>query len=63
MLEKGQKVVVRFQSTGVTVHGTITRKLSNGVYLCRISKNAQENPGQVFRIIEKNLNEMVVLEE
>lgn len=63
MLGNGQKVVVRFQKTGVTVHGTIIKQLSDNMYLCRIPKDAPENPGQVVRVVEDNFNEMVVLEE
>ena len=60
MLAVGQKVKVRFHVTGVTVSGIIVKALPNGVYVCRISKNAKVNPGQEFRVVE-NLNEMVVL--
>ena len=61
MLKIGQKVTVRFQATGKTVTGTIVKALPDGVYVCRISKNAKVDPGQEFRVVE-NLNEMVVVQ-
>jgi len=62
MLKIGQEVKVCFRVTGETVKGTIVKALPNGVYVCRISKNAELNPGQEFRVVVNNLNEMVVLE-
>lgn len=60
-LEIGQTVMVHFQGTGKIVSGTIKKVLPNGVYVCRISK--EEDPGQEFRVILNDLNEMVVLKK
>ena len=63
-LEIGQTVMVHFQGTGKTVSGTIKKVLPNGVYVCRISKDTkEEDPGQEFRVILNDLNEMVVLKK
>lgn len=57
----GQEVSVHFQKSGMIVKGSIIKELTGNVYLCRISKDAQENPGQVIRVYKNDLEEMVVL--
>ena len=59
MLNIGQIVKVR-QKTGGTVQGEIIQKLSSGEYLCKISEDAQENPGRVIRLHENDLKDFYI---
>lgn len=62
MLNIGQIVKVR-QKTGGTVQGEIIQKLSSGEYLCKISKDAQENPGQVICVHKNDLKDFYIGQE